>query len=448
MSIWRVSPQEDAESGEPFVRNTIAWDQLLNNLDLQTSFDSSSSSDGNKEVVTKSHASTFSEGKHSHQSRRLKLAPSSPNSRGCTRQKDSPVGAREDDGYSSEDEHDSPANQDSSESAAAGFCPSTGLTATTKAGSTVGPVSEPASPNDTPKAYFFVNGVRHCFQDEQSGAKWGALPMQKMPMSPKRTAPELPTWTTALPPPDRAEAAAKTVIASNDAGAPTAWVYTPKAAAAHTQGSHRSPPRYDALQAAQGSYMMPPTPNFRAMEAPPTMPGNTSRFATGNVPTQTPTTQPTPHAPSSMPMQPTNAAPFYAGNSVPVSGTASAVNSFLGYVYVDNEGRLCVASRDGTPQLTPSQVPSGAYLPPVHPATQQAQFPQPVHRSSAAAAALQGATTVPEMNPMVYGAAYAADGSVSQPAMPMMSASKPSSGAWGTTKAWAFRDGRWISLSM
>lgn len=448
MSIWQLAPQDDVDSGEPFVRNTVAWDQLLNNLDLQTSSDSSSSSDEDGEVILKSLTSNLSEGKHSHQSKRLRMTPSSPNSRECAKQRAFPVGAREDDGYSSEDEHDSPANQASSESTAAGFCPSSGLTATTKAGSTISKVSEPASPDDTPKAFFFVNGVRHCVQDEQRGSKWGAMAVQKAPITPKSAAAESLTWTTALPLPERGEAAARTVIASNDAGAPAAWVYTPKAAA-HVQASHRSPPRYEAPQSVPEGFVVPPTPDFRAMHSHSTVPGNARPFTTGQMRAGNAAAVPQPHAFGNMPTQAASGAPFYTGKPVPVSGAATAVNSILGYVYVDGEGRLCVASRDGSPQPSAVQAPMSAYPPPMALATQQTQLSQQMGNSSAAAAAaLQGASPMPGMSPMLYGMSYAADGSMSQPAAPSMPVSKPSRSAWGTTKAWAYRDGRWISLSM
>lgn len=448
MSIWQVSPQEDAQSSEPFVRNAIAWDQLLSNLDLKTSSDSSSdSSDGDAGVFSRSQASAFSEGKQSHQSRKLAFRPSSPSNRECAKQDKTPIGTREDDGYSSEDEHDSPANLESSESGMAAFRPSSGLTVATKAGGAPSRVSELACPDDVAKAYFFVNGVRHCVQEEQNGPKWSAPPLPDMPPPSKSTTGEPLAWMAAHPLPGRATPMSTKVIASNDAGAPAAWAYTPTTTA-YVQATHRSPPKYEAPRTAPVSYATPSSRDSRAMEAPSVVPRNTSYCAANRMPAGASAAMPTAHAPCSMPIPPTKAVPFFAGNSATAGGAATAMNSILGYVYVDSEGRLCVASRDNSPLPPTPQTAAGVCPQSWLPAEQPTQYLQQPRRPCVAAAALQGSSSVPGMNPMQYTSSSSADGRVSQPTVPSVPVLQSSSSAWGSTKAWVFRDNRWISLSM
>lgn len=450
MSIWKVSPTEGTADSEPFVRNAIEWDQLLNNLDLQTS--SSDSSEDDNEEAPQSHISVFSEGRHSYRGGMLMPRSTSAGSKECAKPSKSLNATRgEDDGYSSEDEHDSPANQESSDSASAGFGLSSGLTATTaKIGSATSGNSEPASPNEPAKTYFYINGVRHCVQDEQNGVKWkgmvaGPQTTPKMTATPvKRPLAAPPVWRAAQQlPASNVAPMAKTVIASNESGAPVAWECGSKAAV-QTSMPTQSPPRYDAGHALPSSYPAAPSLNFTAMAAPPAMPSNVAYYPSCNgIPMGAPPAMPAPYTPSRAPMPSMNAAPVYGGGAAPVAHNAAlATNSILGYVYVDSNGCLRVASNGDSP------LPPASTCPPPTQPLQPPQPPQLAHQPSDAAAVYQCASSVPRTNPMQYGAAYAADGSMCPPTVPSMPVSKSPSAAWGTTKAWVFRDGRWISLSM
>lgn len=464
MSIWKVSPTEGTEDSEPFVRNAIAWDQLLNNLDLQTS--SESSEDDAEEAALRSHASVFSESRRSYRDGKVKARSTSAGSKECAQPNKSLNATRDDDGYSSEDEHDSPANPDSSDSGIAGFCPSSGLTTTSaKIGSAMSGSSEPASPNEPTKTYFYINGVRHCVQDEQNGVKWSGAGIGLQPMAttavaaPTAATPvkmplaQLPAWGAAFQPSHNSSAApmAKTVIASNEAGAPAAWVYAPKAAA-QTSMPMPSPPRYDAGRTLPGSYPTVPSLEHKTMAAAPTgvSPSMAYYPSCNGIPMGVPPPMPAPYTPSRAAMPPMNAAPVYGGGNTASAAhnAAPAANSILGYVYVDSNGCLRVASRGDSPlPPPPPPLPASTCPPPPPPMPSQPQ-PQLARRSSEAAAMYQGASSVPGMNPMQYAAAYAADGSVCVPSVPPMPVSTSPSASWGSTKAWAFRDGRWISLSM
>jgi hypothetical protein len=447
MSIWKMSPMEGNEGSEPFVRNSVAWDQLLNNLDLQTSTDSS---DDNEEGVPKSRASAFSEGRQSRQDGKRMGRSISAGSRECAKDAKSPNATRnEDDGYSSEDEHDSPANQESSDSAAAAFCPSAGHTAAnTKMSSTVSGVFEPIGPNDSAKSYFFINGVRHCVQDEQDGVKWGGMsvtPSHTIAMTPKRTVAELPTSPdTHQLLANNAVLMAGAVIASSDAGTPAAWVCTPKAAA-QIPVPFQSPPKYDADRRLSGNYPGVQSPNLKTkiVSSPPVL-NNAAYYPAGNaVPMGAPPRKEAPcMSGRGAPMPPMNAAPFYSRSDAPAGNAAPAANSIVGYIYVDNNGCLRVASGTNSP-LPPA--PSTACPPPPSPTSLP---PRVAHRQSEAAAVFQGAASVPGMKPVRYSTIYAADGSMCQPMVPTMPVSKSPSAMWGTTKAWVFRDGRWVSISM
>lgn len=442
MSIWNASPMDGAEDSEPFARNSIAWDQLLNNLDLQISSDSS---EDDEDEVPKSHASALSESKRSYPNGKLKLCSSSTGSRENPQKRKLVKPNHEDDGYSSEDEHDSPANQESSGSAIAGFCSSPGLTTTTKIGSAMGGGFEHTGPQDASKSYFFVKGVRHCVQDEQSNVKWTEMLPQTIPTTPSQVKVEPPVFTAAHQKPAvHVAPVSKTVIANNDAGAPVAWIYTPKTAT-NTPMPSRSPPRYEAVQAVPGAYAMPIAKDLKAVAAPPVMPRNVAYFPTDNKPSVgAPTAMPVLHTPSCMPILPVNSAPFLNGNATSFSVAAPTPNSIVGYVYIDSNGCLRVASEKNSP--LPPPPPSNCPLPP--PPLPSTQPPQFAHRSSEAAAIFQGASSVPGMNPMQYTGSYTADGGMGQPTIPSMPVSKSPPNAWGSTKAWVFRDSRWISLSM
>lgn len=400
MSIWEACPMEGAEDNEPFMQNSIAWDQLLNNLGLQTSSDSSD--DNDEESGPKSRASAFSESRQSQQDSRLKAHSTSAGSPECAKPDELLNTTRnDDDGYCSEDEHDSPANAESSDSAA-GLCPSSDVTTTTAkmCGTTKGGAA-PIIRNETAKSYFFVNGVRHCVQDEQNCVKWtGATPTPAQPATSKRAVAELPARSAAHLPPVTTNVAPvpKVSITGNGPDAPAAWVYTSKTAA-QTPVPFQCPPKYESGQILPGGCAMSLSQDIKAMGASTATRGNAVYYHAGNaMPAGAPLGMPASYTPSRAPMPQANAAPFYAPRACP---------------------------------LAPPPPP-----PP----------PQLTRRPSEAAAALEGAGSVPGMDSLQYAATYAADGSTSLPTVPSMPLSKPTPTAWGSTKAWVFHDGRWISL--
>ncbi|KPA78878.1 hypothetical protein ABB37_05944 [Leptomonas pyrrhocoris] len=420
MSIWKVSPTETAEGSEPFEPNSAAWEQLLSTLNLQTTSDSS---DDIRDETRNSHAAVFSKGKQSHLDDKFKKHPSSAGRMECAKLTKSLNATRDDDdaGYSSEDEHDSPANVTLPESVLPRFNPSRSLTATAKLGRTKSGGADPSSSNDVPKSYFFVNGVRHCVQEEQNGVKWdGAPPPQTKPTTPR------------------------TVVTSNNAGAPGAWGYISKPAA-HIPMPFQNPPNYEAVRTVPGSGGTPPSLNCKVMAVPSAIPSNIAYCpADGKVLEGAPSSgMPASYTPSRVPMPSTSVAPFNTGTAASTSNAAPAANSVVGYVYVDSNGCLRVASGNGSPHpSTPLSVCLPTLPPPL------TGPPQLARKLSEATVMLRGASSVPEVPPMQYAATYVTDGSTCQPTMSSVPESRPSADAWGSTKAWVFRDGRWISLSM
>ncbi|KPI87391.1 hypothetical protein ABL78_3525 [Leptomonas seymouri] len=431
MSIWAISPTDGVENSASFVRNSIAWDQLLDNLDLQMSSDSS---DNNADGLLKPYSSPFAEDLQNYSDNNFKLHPLTEEPREYTKQTKLVSAISEgDDVYARGDEHDSPANRKLPDNALAAFCPSSGLIAATKIRRTASGSSEPADMDQASKSCFLVNGAPHFITEERHDTK-----QNRAVLAPKKVAAEktpgsaarqqLQAGSDALVP--------TTMIASNDASASTAWAYAPKPAA-DTPMSLQSPPKYEAVRVVSGNHGMASSPDFAASSPSSVKTSNVAYFAAdGNMPMGALPVMPVPYTLSRAPM-PVSAATFFTGNANVAGSAASAANSLVSCVYVDSN--FCLHAAPGNGFALTSTTPSACPPPPP---------PQLTHESAETAAVLQGVFSMSGVSPMQYTAAYVADESMFQPSGPSMPVLQSSAGAWGGTKAWMFHDGRWIPLSV
>lgn len=460
MSFWHLSPSVDLEGDNDFSAPTVVtWQQFLNSMDLESEFESShpgSGADKRPQIHQHHHhdpllsTNASSTGARSTRAsvKDKGLVAKDDATRAATPFRGSPVGAAvtmPDDGYSSEDEHDSPDILPESDSSSTPFYASPSITATTKAGSAGSAASTHYhSSSDAAAPCFFVNGVRHTIEAPQTAASdWTVVPTSlgggaslagphdaAAAAMASKVQLEMPPWASPQADGVAPVSVSKTVVASNAAGTPAAWVCgsrqsppQPPAYSAKSQNNNSVPSQSSASSSITAHAMQSSFVIHSSTGAYPASPSVSTTHGAAPQGYQVTTPQP-PQPPQQyqqfqQQQQPQKA--FFAGQNGYSAPATIADCPILGFVFVDGEGRLRIAPQG----CTPSPVPAATH----HPSNVLPKSPP----------------SMPSLLPRVIGNPAA-------PSLPaaatMATPSKPAGGPCGGTQAWAFRDGRWMALSM
>ncbi|KAK7196943.1 hypothetical protein NESM_000637000 [Novymonas esmeraldas] len=399
MSIWQISCVDGDDDNRGHSQNAFDWQQMLNNLDLES--DSESTNENAIAAAPRSRPTSTTGPARRRASAvgtgapaKLELLRTSPF--------DGNTAALPDDGYSSEDEHDSPAEQAAWDSSSTAVVSSPTTTIATKPGGSGSAASTYHGGSDANVPCFFVNGVRHSIEASRKTPDWTVGPSP----SAKRVSMELPPWATAHVDPSVKQS--NTVVASNDSGVPSAWVCSPKPTSQAPRS--QNPPPYATPTTPSSGYL---SPFLGATQGPLPPPHGTAANAR-NAAAAAPHFQ-TPAVPAAQQAS----TPFLLGNNHTTAPATFADCPILGFVFMDGEGRLRLASQGHTP-------PTSAAPAPAAPSAPLSMPPMPHCTPSSAPTQAWRPAAAPATSPPT----------------------KPSSAPVGNTKAWVFRDGRWIALSV
>ncbi|KAG5496977.1 hypothetical protein GH5_01495 [Leishmania sp. Ghana 2012 LV757] len=413
MSMWQVTIGDGVHDKEHHHYDAIAWQQLLNNLDL-TSESDSTSEDG-VDAAPKSCPTPTIQLKQSNASAKDVTQWVKLDAHRTSSSRESPLGLPEDE-CSSEDEHKPPGDRIASGRSMKAVYSSPSTTFTTKSGS--GDCAVPTQNSSGATApCFFVNGARHSIEAPRKTPDWTAA-LSSSPSPAKRVSTE--STRCASVPVDHFPTPAKTVVAGNASSRRSERVRTTKSA--KQSKSSMNPPPYPMPGTPATGYGAPASPPSsgvrREVQSPFTLPNASSAYLANTAPAMQR------FQGSAMPTaQQASISPLFWSNN---GSTANAFSNspLLSLVLMDGEGRLHLASQGQTPSA--SAPPA---LPMVH---------------------VPGRATAPSGMPQVH---YTPSTVQAEPWRPVAAPSTPlpctrSSGLWGNTKAWVFRDNRWIALSM
>ncbi|KAG5471376.1 hypothetical protein LSCM1_01460 [Leishmania martiniquensis] len=412
MPMWQASIVDAVGDKEHHNYNAFSWQQLLSNFHLASEADSTE--DEVRATLESCPTPTIGP-QHSNASGKDMTPSVKLDAHRASSSGDSPFALPED-GYSSEDEHDSPGDQTASGRSTTPFYSLRSTTFTAKSGSGGCAVSRQNS-SDATAPCFFVNGVRHSIEDPRRIPGWtGALPSSP---SPVKKVPEEPSlWATA--PVGHSLTPAKAVVAGSVPSGRSEWAFTTKST--KQSKTAMSPPPYPTPVAPGTGCAVPASPPSSGMPCGVRRPFTLSSGSSAYM-ANTASAMPPFQASTMPPAQQAMTAPLLWNSNGSAANTLSDA-PVLGFVFMDREGRLHLAPQGRTPSAsTPSALPV-MYVP--------------------------GGATSPTGTPQAH---HAPSTVQAQPWRPAAASSvllpcPASSELWGTTKAWVFRDSRWISLSI
>ncbi|CBZ29211.1 hypothetical protein, unknown function [Leishmania mexicana MHOM/GT/2001/U1103] len=417
MSMWKVSPVDGVDGGDCHNYNAFAWQQLFSNLGLDGN---SVPTNGDEVNTTPGSCSSPMIGLKESNASAKDTAPSVKADAHHTSSFDCSPTVLQDYGYSSEDGRESPADQVGSGRSTTPFYSLPTTTATAKSGSGSCIVSTQNS-SDATAPCFFINGVRHSIESPCKTPDWTVVPGSSSAPARKVSVESLPWASTHIGPSPNP---AKPVVAGNNSGVPCAWLCAEQSA---TQSqSSTSLPLYAKPLTPPAGYAIPVSPPSSGMgggvQRKFTLPMGSSTYLAKTVSVMQPLQT------SAVPVAQQASTPSFFSKKKDSSVNTFADCSVLGFVFMDGEGCLRLA-----PQGSAAPASALSALPMMHVpcgATASSGMPQMQYSPS----------TMPPQ-PWRPAAAPVAAPSASLPRT-------ISSELWGNTKAWVFRDGRWISLSI
>lgn len=407
MSMWQVSSVDGICDNDHHNYNAFAWQRLLSNLEFESKSESTSVDELN--TAPRSCPIPTIGSKQSNASAKDRVLPVKLDANRTSSFAGSTI-ALQDDGYSSEEEHDSPDDQVASGSSPTPFYSSPTTTAITKGGNG-GCVASIQSSSDATVPCFFVNGVRHSIEPLRKTPDWTAVPSLSSASQAKTVSMESPPWASAHV--DPSTTPPKRVVAGSHSGVPSEGLCTAKSTT--PLHSWMTPPLYATSGTLPTRHAIPASlPSSRmgnGAQGPfPILPESSTAYMANTASIM----QPLPT--SAMPVaQQARTPSFFSSNGSAANTTDSPA---LGFVFMDREGCFHLAPQGCAP-----------------PASALSALPM-MHVSG-------GVTASPGMPQLQY------TPSTIQAQSWRPTASLPctaSSGPWGSTKAWVFRDGSWMSL--